>query len=370
MMRESIFKKKIFSINKNLRVALIVINILILIGISYQLYTKYNEHSYKDIKRTVFSYSHIAAVDYRVFLIPNLIYSNNSLQSGGTYIRNFVDYVNTRFSYTFLGERASNISGKYRIYAQLEGLLGDEKGSKTIWKKSFLLQKDTPFKINSRSIYIKKDIPISLKAFNNFMDTANKASDLNLNSKFTVHWEVQINAKTDKGLISEKLSPFMEIPLNASSFEITGELTQKKDGKIEDTNKILVPLNQRIILIIWIFLVILLILLVVLVLFTGGKPLLSQYKKKVKNIFKLHGYRLVKLQHDINSLNSNVIRISSIEDLVKIADEEGRPILYMIENDIRYSFYIIQEDMLYLYEINQDDNEVENIQNRSITYSV
>lgn len=351
---------KFFTVNKYVRIGLIIINIAIIIVMVSSLNGMLNKENISEEKQKVYSYAQNGTVDYRVYLLPNALYTQKSLGSGNTYINDFLDYINTSFKYDFNGERPADIKGQYEVVAVLEGLLGNESGSKTIWKRSFVLQPKTAFKSNGRTVSLKKDIATKPQNYNKFVEDINKASGVNFDTRLTIFWNVTLQAKTDKGVINETLSPTMEIPLNSKFFEIKGNLSQQKEGAIEEIVKISVPINQKMIVVTCIAIGIFIITLILLLFFIGNKVATSAFDKELKRIFKLHGDRLAELNNEVEVECQNLMRVLSIEALVRIGDEIGRPILFKKEEvgHIIYTFYIIEENAAYVFKLEESLSEL------------
>ncbi|MBF8982472.1 hypothetical protein IZY60_02870 [Lutibacter sp. B2] len=341
------------NINKHLKVGLIIISIISLCMVSFLLYKAVNNPGFKDEKVSLYSYDHKTNVNYRVFLKPNILYSEESITEGNTYITEFVDYINTFFKYEFHGERVADIKGDYEITAVVEGYTGEGDTYKSIWKKNLILIGLTPFNSKDKTILIEKQIPLKLEKYNNFAEQVIKDTKIGCQSKITVFWNVNIKAETDKGLIEEKMSPTMIIPLNNNYFEIMGQLSQEKPENIEETKQVQLPVNKKIVVTYSVVAGILLIILTFLIFFTKAAVAMNPLEKKLKKIFKNHGDRLVALNNEVAITCENYNAVKSIDDLVRIADEIAKPIMYKYSADFKdmTEFYVFDDTQMYVVDL-------------------
>ena len=348
-------KVKRLSMNKSLRNVLVMLSAAAILFCTYMIFVTQKYQKYAEVKSSVYSYSNKSNVNYEVFLIPNNIYTQKSIEEGSIYITKLIDYINTSFKYEFSGEKIAQVNGKYNIVAVLEGFLPGDSIDKAIWRKEYTLLPDTGFKEENKRVYIESKIPINIKSYFAFIEAANQTAEVNFLTKLSIKWNVSMEAKTDKGIIKENLSPKMEIPLGSKYFQVGGKLSEEKSGNIEETMKVVSPFYNKKLVFYSVASGIGLIALLFLIFFTSGKAELSMLDKKRRQIFKEHGNRLAGICCDMTNLSKFIIEVLSIDDLVKIADDIGKPILYknnINEKEIN-NFYVIDEEKIYMLNIGE-----------------
>lgn len=86
-----------------------------------------------------------------------------------------------------------------------------------------------------------------------------------------------------------------------------------------------------------------------LVFFTQAAPKKDPLEIELNKIFKKHGDRLVALSSNVDI--SNAMQVRSIDDLVRLADEVNRPILYKYSEDYRdiNKFFVTNDDEVYVF---------------------
>ncbi|MBZ9689200.1 DUF5305 domain-containing protein [Clostridium estertheticum] len=348
-------KKRLYAMNTYLRLSIIILTVIILIGMSVFLYRIVSSHKFTEEKVSLYSYKNTGNINYEVLLLPNEIYAKNSLGEGNTYITDYIDYINASFKYEFSGERPADIKGDYEIIAVIEGMMGSEKEKKTVWKKEKILQAKTEFNVNDKIFSVQKDVPIKIKEYNDIVQKIIKTSSVNFNTKLTILLNVNLEAKTDKGVIKENLSPSMEIPLNTKFFEIKGNLATQKQAAIEEIKKTPVPINQKMVAITCTAIGICVSALVFMFLFTSGLIVNNPFNKKIKQIFKQHGSRMVAIESDVVFSCESIMKVVTMEDLVRISDDICKPILYRNSEDLKEinKFYVIDDSKIYIFKLEE-----------------
>jgi hypothetical protein len=354
-------KTKPLILNRYLRFGIIVFATIMIIVSSGLLFVTVKYQKYVDNKVPLYSYVNKGTANYSVVLVPNVLYQEKSLGEKGIYINDFINYINMVFKYEFSGERPAEVSGKYNITAVVEGILGEEKQQKTIWKRQFVLQPDTSFKGSDKIVTFQKALPVKVSIYNSLSEQINELTKVNFNTKLTVMCNISMEAKTDKGVIKEQLSPMLEIPLNSKTFEIKGNQLDEKKGAIEETVKVISPTYKLKVIISSIIMFIALISILVIIIFTSPLIITDSVEKKLKEIMKKHGDRIVGLYSEFDFTCEKKIHVLTIDDLVRIADDVAKPILFIKEEVTKGlpTFYVINEDIAYMYMIEKDLTEID-----------
>ena len=171
----------------------------------------------------------------------------------------------------------------------------------------------------------------------------------------TVKWDINLEAETDRGIVKENLTPSLIIPLRNSYFEIGGEQTIEKPGSIEEVIHVEDPRKQSNIVIFSVLDVLCLVILIFVFMRTvPTNP--DKLNREIKRIFKRHGERLVELDtHSRICFDSKDLwSVKSFEDLVRIADEISKPIVYQYDNSAAINvpvFYVFDDQKAFVYKL-------------------
>lgn len=358
-------------INKKLRIALMSLLIILISISSVLLFRELKIPSYEKQTIPVYTYSNKAWAKPTVFLKPNNLYKENSLGEGKVYITEFVDYIKAEFNYEFSGERDADIKGNYDIVAKIQGFTGDDDDFINIWEREYIIVNKKSLNIKGTSKSIKEEVKLNIEPYNNFAAEVKEAAKINSQTMLTLVMNINLKGETDKGPIEDTISPSLIIPLESAIFEIGGNKTIEEDKFIEEDVDIQIPVSSKQVIFYGIIIGALVLILLFLIFLVKTAPDRDPHERMLKKIFKHHGSRLVALNSELILDKVNVIYVKSIDDLVRTADEIGKPILYKHSDD--YSqinlFYISNGKQVYILDISKavvkeeidtsDDLEVE-----------
>ena len=369
------------SIHKNIRTAVIPIAGILIAVLALLFYKELTVPKYMEVKVKTYSYSSKGGIGYKVMLKPNLLYSASSLEEGGTYIAEFVDSVHASFKYDFEGSGQADLKGSYIIGAVLEGYqekqdeyIGgtsaveegnktDKTESKAIWKKEYQLAPETKFDLTDNRMSISRDISINYSEYNRFAQQVLDAAKVNTPVRLVVSMNLMLQADTGRGEIEDTAVQSMVIPMGASLFNITKSEMSEKPGAVEKTQKVKLPVNRSFLVLYGAAAGILVIGLLYIIFFTAVKPDISLQQKELNKIFKKYGSRLAALTCPVIAEPGSSRTVKSMDDLVRIAEEIQKPVLYGYDSDTNCisRFFTIDGSWMYLYDLKEfaGDEETE-----------
>ena len=87
----------------------------------------------------------------------------------------------------------------------------------------------------------------------------------------------------------------------------------------------------------------------------------DNFTKSLNKIFKKHGSRLVALNSSIPESFKDYNNVKAIDDLVRIADEIGKPIMYKYSAAPKEitQFYVWDENQLFIFDLNEAIKKME-----------
>ncbi|MDF2884116.1 MAG: hypothetical protein K0R54_4682 [Clostridiaceae bacterium] len=346
---------KKLTLNKKPRLALILVLILFIILSVFLIFNNISNPGFEDKKIPLYTYNYKSKIDYSVYLKQNNLYKEKNLKKGKIYITEFVDYIGANLKYEFNGERATDVKGEYNIIAKVKGFTGEGEDLVNIWEKDFPIKQNEWFNSNDGKILINESVILNLIDYNTFVKEIKESSKIKCSTVLTLIMNIDLTGITDKGPIEKSISPSLIIPLDVDMFEITEENIVDQTEAIEEIKQVQKPINKNLIIIYGIILVFLIIALIILIFFTKLACEKNPLEKELSRIFKKYGDRLVALNSDISITNSK--NVNSIEDLVKIADEIERPIVYKYcENKEINKFYVSDVNEMFLLDLKYLDN--------------
>lgn len=299
-------------------------------------------------------------VSYNVIPKANMLYGDGVLDEGLTYISEFVNQVDSNFEYKVSGDSTMNVSGYYTVNVVFTGYVDSEGKGVNVWSKQKEIVPRTEFNINATGDVLKQRVRIDVDDYNRFVKTVIEASNIKVPVKATVTMGGEAVIKNSKGETKEPIMGSLIIPLDKSYFNIEKQGIESKDGKIVVVEKVNAPLNM---LKLAVSIILALSGSIIIAYETISKPLGNQeiQLKHVKKMLSSYGSRAAAVSKISAENMENSYEIKLMEDLVKVADELGKPILYEYKEnvkDIEY-FCVIEGNTMYRYNIEEKTNESE-----------
>lgn len=286
------------------------------------------------------SYEEAGQFDYEVYLKPNKLYGSTVLRSQGLphaepppttqtlgpgefYYPKIIDTIKATFYYQFSCDTAvSEQSEEVEVSAVIE--------NPGRWSKSLILVPKTN-KMGNFAI----SFPIDIHYFNDVIDAIEKETGAGGGSHtLTIRADVQTIAETDLATVNEVYSQSLEGRLEGNTLTFGEELSQSQLGIIGEAT---LPLSSGNI---WGSLSLggLIVALLALGYFGWSyielrrRPALSPVEAEVARARKKYKQVLVDVEELPSAkLNETLIPLSSLDDLVRVADDLVKPVLHQVK---------------------------------------
>ncbi|MGF3105779.1 DUF5305 family protein [Rossellomorea sp. DUT-2] len=325
-------------LNKHIRLTIIALLSLGACFMLFKLVEAFRSPELVEENVPLYSYDQQANINYKVNLKSNPIYEEKTLGENQVYIENFVNDINAQFTYEFSGEEKSDINGTYEVIAVVAGSVEGGEEKSPLWSRQYTLKPKTEFSTSDQQLSVKENMTIDLNQYKKFASQVQEQSKVNADTSLKIMWRV--NTEGENGKINSQLSPAMIIPLNEQYFKVGGTLTQNQPGTVEESKKVENQMRSSDIKKFGTGTGVFLVFLILFLLYTRSQKEIDPIKKELKGIFKKHGNRLVALDEETTPVIGNFSHVKTFEDLVRIADEIGQPILYIKFNKSYYQFFV------------------------------
>jgi len=347
--------------DKKIGIRIIVLAILIVLSIVllYNVYAAYRLPT--DVERYVSScdYEHDGDFYYIAHITPTSIYNNRStIGPDEICFSKITDHLDMFFYYTFRCTEPAEVNGDYEIIALVE--------SPNQWEKRFIIVPKTAFNSSEgvRSAEFTSSFPLNISHYNSIANEIGDEIGIRpANPKLTIQANIHTIAKTDAGNVDETFSPAIEIPLKKDIIEINGDLHQRKTGSIEKTERIHQPsviYKRHYSLGALVLCLILLIVVAYMILAakqgSRGRGV-AKIEKEVMVAKKKYGDWIVDTEDIPARADDRVISLNSLEDLIKVAEEIGKPVIHkksptpkgehayhVFDGATRYDYTLMQRD--------------------------
>lgn len=301
-----------------------------------------------------YNYEHKGDITYQAHIKPNMVFKETTLGPGKTIYSKLLESFNIYYSYQFEADKPAKLKGTYNITATLE--------AKDMWKLDFVLEPQTKFNETGKNFSFNKERPINLDYFKEIVKQVDDELGVSAREpKLIIKANINLEADNAEGTVKDSLAPTMIIPLTSGAFQVDGELSVNKNGSLSKTLPVPNPIKEK-----WVYALTLAVflgmLLVLFLLLTQNKPVNADKRKNEIEFWKKYGDRMVKVTDEL--FPAEIISLNSMEDLVKVADELGKPIIYRdaINSKDTSSCYVFDGPTAYKYimcdneKINYDPN--------------
>ena len=296
-------------------------------------------------KVPICNYEQFGAFNYIAYLKNNTLYNKTYLlPKEGKIFREITDHINASFTYLFNSDKTYQIEkAYYQVTPYIKTDIWEKKCDEIIKKTTF---KKTPINIK---------FPVNYTHYEKIVREINNETQVTPRDSTLVYkCVIDLKAKTGFNNIDEKFTSYLNVSLNKKIITFNENLSKIKPGAIFETKEIII--NNSGATGSWTTSALFfLILLIALALFTVEETkLLSRQEKELRQIEKKYGEWLVKIDEPIRDYDAKIIQMKSMNDLIKISEEIGKPIMHHIpprEQTQKHTFYIIDNSIFYKYEI-------------------
>ncbi|NQT31564.1 MAG: hypothetical protein HQ588_04445 [Deltaproteobacteria bacterium] len=310
--------------------------------------------------------------DYTIYLEENSLYKTDTLKPpkytpyvtpeqktlgvGPVIPFGLVERMDTSYYYSFQASRPIEvITEEITVTATLE--------SPDIWSKTFILLPSTR-QTGDFSI----DFPVDIVYLNELLSAilsetggAGEAHNLTINA-FT-----RFTAETEFGVIDEVFTQTLSTELGGGTLTWNEELSLTQEGAITTTR--IIPNDSRYLGLsaggvkltsLILGLIFLMLFIASLVLFNKFKPAeLPMFEKEALAAGKKYSDRIAEASSQTPTAGEKIISLDSIDDLVKVADELGNPVIHQPPTAVekRHIYYVIDGTTQYQYIITKQSKE-------------
>jgi hypothetical protein len=328
-----------------IRTTIVGLLLILLLASATAVFISYQTPEIKTIETPLLHYEQNGRFDYIVSLKNNTVYHNQTTLYPGEAIlfNQLLNHINASFSYNFRINQTAEITGNYSIDAILQT---------NLWNTSYPLVPTTPFREYGTTINTAILFPINYTFYDTLLKKINNETGIQAqNPLLIIQSHIMLSATNENGTVINSFNPSISISLNQKIIDITKNLTSHQSGILTKNTNITQQniLQQRFE---WSILsLVFLISIPLILLFTKNTTNMeNKAHNELKKIKKKYGEWIVETNTYPESTNVKRIQISSLDDLVKISEIVGKPILMYVSTVVFYNrFYVVDENTMYEY---------------------
>jgi hypothetical protein len=335
-------------IHRDARRTIIAVLALLIIFSSYTAFSAYQQPTTKEKLVPTYAYTHTGIFDYTIHIKNNSLFASKILKPGqGTIFKKLVDHINISFTYEFMSTRVSQVSGSYEITAEVQT---------NYWTKEFPIIRSKKFEGNTTQTTNSETFPLNVTTYEKYIETINEQTGVAATeTMLTIKCTVFLSATSNEDEVNEIFTHSIQIPLGNNVITLEGELSKTQNGQKETTEEEYLPgvTSQRSN---WtassaVFIVLLI---GVVLLTKSDMESLKSPSRHLKKIKRKYGEWIVDVDTPPSrSIGAEKVETSSFDDLLKISEELGKPIIHHENKEKNHTFYVLEETVHYTYTINE-----------------
>lgn len=306
-------------------------------------------------EKTRYNYNIDTEARYAVNIIPNEVFDTDKMPEGELYFPKLIRSINTFFATSITSSESVEMKGHYEINLQLASYITQDEVKKDLWTKNYILSPRKSFNYTGEGYQLERFAEVDYPTYKAILEQLAEIVGANGTTEMRVRYQGEVELITPHGTFQKPLDASIIIPIGGSYFTITKEGGGTIADEVKDTETMTLPVANTTLVRDIIGIVVCLLGAVALLVFTTAPTAEDKRKKKITAMFQQHGSRMVGVDHvDLTSYKIQY-SVNSLDDLVKIADELERPVLYCNNRD-KYqiiNFYTLDKDVAYIYTIEE-----------------
>ena len=266
---------------------------------------------------------------------------------------NLIKSMDVNFGYQFQATKpVQNLSTSVDIMATL--------AVPQSWSKNLDLLQTT------KSGNFTMDLPLDIASYMQLIQSINSETGSAPTSyTLTITANIHTTGDSSYGPIDETFSPTMNGTITSGVLTWNQNLTDSKAGDINQTNTVAnksfgLSITAAVILFGTLSFIFLLCLVFLIMLYSKNRgPEPSSYDREIETIHKKYGTRIAESISNSENESQEQVSMNSIDDLVKISDELGKPVVHRSEGtsgDFQ-SYYVIDGNTKYEYSFSKSEGQ-------------
>lgn len=345
-------KLKKIPLKKNIRIGSTALLCIILLFSIITAAGAYQESTTTNETVVIYSYTQSDTFDVTINLKNNSVYNKNTIKAGQeTIFKKIVDSIDASFTYNYRGDEAAETNGEYYLSAQV---------TTDLWEKDFIIVSKSSFNSSKNTAGFDIDFPINLTFYENVVTDIDAEIGINSNNPtLNIKCNVAVSSQTSKGAIYDSFSHSINVSLGGNIIEFGGAFQPSTIGFITGEEEIFlqdVVDNRNMWSVSSVFIVVILLGFVIVTETRFEK--VSKIEKMLNKIKKKYGDWIVEIGNPPIADKTKTIPIKSMEDLVKMSEELGKPVMYYQSSMLpgeSHVFYVIDESMRYEYILKSEE---------------
>lgn len=307
-------------------------------------------------QNVLYSYNVSRNVNYKVNLIENDFFENQTLDMNKTYISSLVDNINMNFTYSLYGNKKADTTYVYQVVAvsNIRYSSNTSDSGESIWAKQYRIVEPKTVETKNSNFSINESFDVDFATYNNevknFKEQLRIPVEADLQIKLIVRSDMDVPGVEDTVVESSIMN--LKMDLAEDVFTIEKDFDNNSTESVLETTEDSKKVNKPLVGIGAVFVICAIMIILDSIRKSIKFSKKSDYAIALNRILKNYGDIVAEIVSPVEIDSLNVIDVKNFDQLLDIEEEIRMPILfYETIPDEQGEFIIVCDSVAYRYVI-------------------
>lgn len=313
-------------------------------------YRTYSIPQYKEIEVTKYSHEWSEEIHWLGKLVTTPVFPKSELENDDFVYRDFTKLLKVDFVSRFRSNKEIEMKGKLYITAYLEAQYGQDKS--ILWTRSYPVIQEESFEFVGQSYDFTQHVDIDLVEPRKLLEKISEEFTVGASYVYRIVYSVDASINDSGSIYPFNIGPSLEIPIVSAvgtNTVVTSEVLEYANKQMVEE---LIPVNMNLYYSMLILSISCIVIGLILLIVLRAKPDKDEFDRFCIRLIREHEDRMVKLPVALSLHHDVVLTMTSVEDMVKTADELSQPIFYYVINEKverKVELYIFDDVRIYYF---------------------
>jgi len=334
------------SLGKNVRVVAMTLAVLVALAATVMLVKAIELPATILGEKALFDHTQVLKADYRASLVPNPLFPYDQVGPGTVLFSNLVESLEARLSYVLETVPPTPVKVVYTVSGILQAYDSTAKEAVPVYQKEYSFVGLTELFEQTGRVSIDEQVDIPLEEYAAVITQLEKLTEFRAaRAQLSIQLQAQATDAVSGAVLSEPVSSTMVIPIGRYFTVEMQPMVESKGTlmlKAEVPNKAASVQKQ-----VWGGVLGLALAILALVALMTKVKTIDPEKRAYQALMAKYGSRIAKAVGNDAPTGGYVVRVAGVEDLAKIADEIGKPMILEAGDDLGQALFVMDGEVRY-----------------------
>ncbi|MCH4890306.1 hypothetical protein EZV73_22175 [Acidaminobacter sp. JC074] len=326
-----------------IKIVIAIVLLIVMAASGWMAYKNYNVTVTETIDQPVFNYQILPQVKSTFYLLENSMYEEKTLDDSRLIINKFVNNMNSNFKLDIITDEQTESTFVLDHYILMEGIFGEED--------EILFHKTESISQNELNNQIEVKEFYQLNKYKIMLDAIMEEAEVFARTSFKLVYHLKGEIKRDDYIIPIDHQMALIVPIDQSVFKVVTENFEPLDQTITE-EKVVESTKTGFLFYVFLLVALAALIGIIISLKLTIKKRNTHYDQELVKIDKAYGERLARLYEPMTNRYANLIRVTGVDDLIKISDEIRQPVFYYqidTKEEKKTEYFVFDETRIYYF---------------------